>query len=80
MMKKKVNLKMLTHALHQQGPWKGQDVQVDLPWLKKELALKIKRIDWRVAKDDVQRFLSPQKRKSLEFWNEGFFTEAANRL
>lgn len=67
------NLPLLGAALDQAGPWRGQAISVDTPWLTDSLKTKIGSIDWSGAVDDVRRFLKPAEAKSLSLWSERFF-------
>ncbi len=75
------NLDHLKNALVQFGPWQGQqDLEVDLAWLKLILQAKIFSIDWKVAMDDVERFLNSTERRSLSLWSERFFSQKLKEL
>ena len=75
------NLKHLQNALIQYGPWQGQEnLMVDLAWLKRTLQEKIDDIDWKLAGDDVERFLNATKQKSLNLWSERFFSQKLLKL
>lgn len=75
------NLKHLQNALIQYGPWQGQEnLMVDLAWLKITLQEKIDGIDWKLARDDVERFLNATEQKSLNLWSERFFSQKLLKL
>ncbi|MCP4335817.1 MAG: nucleotidyl transferase AbiEii/AbiGii toxin family protein [Gammaproteobacteria bacterium] len=75
------NLPHLRNALLQFGPWQGQqDLVVDLGWLKAVLGERIESIDWREAASDVEQYLKPPEKKSLELWSERFFFVKLSRL
>ena len=75
------NLKHLQNALIQYGPWQGQEnLMVDLAWLKIILQEKIDDIDWKLARDDVERFLNATEKKSLDLWTEHFFSQKLLKL
>lgn len=75
------NLKHLQNALIQYGPWQGQaNLMVDLTWLKITLQEKIDGIDWKLAGDDVERFLNATEQKSLNLWSEHFFSQKLLKL
>lgn len=76
----KPNLKLLLSALIQWGPWEGQDLKIDEQWVKDELLKKISSIDWKEATSDVERFLNPTERASLQLWNERFFKQKAEMI
>lgn len=71
-----INLSLLKNALFQQGPWKGKAIEVDMKWVKKNLAAKIQAIDWEEAKRDIRPFLRAHQLRSIDLWNEVFFLEA----
>ena len=68
------NLAHLQAALRQHGPWAGQEINVDMAWVIEALNAKIETIDWKAAAQDVDRFLNPIERKSLDLWNPKFFS------
>jgi len=76
----KPNLELLTNALDQLGPWKGRAIQVGMDWYGKQMAKRIKGIDWEQAKADVHRFLRPADVATLELWNKNYFLEYLQRL
>jgi predicted nucleotidyltransferase component of viral defense system len=78
--KVKPNLRLLSNALEQFGPWKGKRVRADMNWYGKEMARRIRKIDWEKAKADVQRFLRPVDVKTLKLWNENYFLDYLRRL
>ncbi|NLE65857.1 MAG: nucleotidyl transferase AbiEii/AbiGii toxin family protein [Lentisphaerae bacterium] len=67
------DLALLEHAIEQQGPWAGQRTRLTWPWLMANLRIVIERIDWAVARQDVQRFLPLREREALSLWDETFF-------
>lgn len=73
--KSELNVALLQNALIQQGPWKGQLLDINKVWVKEALRKKIESIDWEVAKKDIRPFLRPQQLRSIELWNEAFFLE-----
>ena len=75
------NLKHLQNALIQYGPWQQQEnLMVDLAWLKMTLQEKIDGIDWKLARDDVERFLNATEQKSLNLWSARFFSQKLLKL
>lgn len=78
--KVKPNLAHLQSALFQWGPWAGQEIKVDLQWLKQNLANTIGRIDWQDAAMDVARFLRLQEQHSLKLWGVAFFLHKVEQL
>ncbi|GAH09511.1 unnamed protein product, partial [marine sediment metagenome] len=78
--KTEINFDFITTGLNQTGPWSGQNIQVDKPWILGHLRNKIKGINWDEAKNDVQRFLKPNELKSLELWTKDFFLTKLGNL
>ncbi len=75
------NLLHLQAALLQKGPWQASDsLSVDAEWLEQALAAKIKEISWHEAAADVERFLRPAERKSLELWSCEFFLSRLQKM
>ena len=70
-----VNLAFLESALHQHGPWKGENLKLNVAWLQNALSEKIKQINWDQARQEVQRFLGTAHRTSLDLWEKDFFLE-----
>ncbi len=74
------NFEFLSNALEQFGSWKGKSVKADINWYRKEMARKIKEVNWDKAKADIQRFLRPVDVKTLELWNENFFLDCLKQV
>jgi len=74
------HLPLLREALKQQGPWAHQELIIDHSWLQEHLGATIRRIDWSLAKQDVQRFLPQREQEGLQFWSSDFFLHFLNRL
>lgn len=65
---------LMKNAMIQSGPWKGMsDVSFDVEWLKKELSGRIDKIDWKIMRSDVERFLPRREQESLNLWRPDFF-------
>jgi len=75
-----INVALLGAALQQQGPWQGQGLDVDVAWCKKHLQDKIKSTHWTQAAKDVERFVKPQERPSIQLWNEALFLGQLEKL
>lgn len=75
-----VNHRLLSAALDQQGPWKGQSPKTDNGWCVEQLSKKITEIDWMRARRDVQRFVKPHELPSLELWTREFFLQQSAKL
>jgi predicted nucleotidyltransferase component of viral defense system len=75
-----LNHQLLSSALDQQGPWKGQVPRTDNAWCVKQLRDLIAKADWRQARRDVQRFVKPQELASLDLWTRDFFLQQCAKL
>lgn len=78
--KVKPNLLFLKNALFQLGPWKGEELKLDLDFLKNELNLKIKTIDWKDISIDVRKFISSERAETLNLWGVEFFNKMVCKL
>lgn len=76
----KINIEMFQEAINQFGPWKGQKIEVTKEWLGSELENKIRALDWDDVKKDVEIFLRPEKKKTLDLWSEDFFLKKTNKF
>ena len=76
----KLNLEMFQAAINQLGPWKGLNTKITAEWLGKELEKKIKSHDWNEVKKDVERFLKPDKKLTLNLWSEDFFLKKTKKF
>jgi len=74
------NLPHLQAALFQHGPWQGQSMTIDQPWVKNALKQKVTTIDWTEAAADVTRFLKATERQSLKLWSERFFLNKVEKV
>ncbi len=75
-----LNYTLLSNALNQTGPWKGQTISVDKTWYLREMKKKIVSMNWKEAADDVRRFLKVNELKSLELWSKEFFLSRLEML
>jgi predicted nucleotidyltransferase component of viral defense system len=73
-------LSLLREALKQQGPWAGQELTINADWVHENLGQTIRRIDWTLAKQDVQRFLPQREQEGLQAWSSDFFLHFLSRL
>jgi hypothetical protein len=64
----------------QWGPWEGQDISVDMAWLKQALTDQAGHVDWQEAAADVERFLKPQELHGLKLWCARFFQQKIEQL
>ncbi len=75
-----INHKLLSAALDQLGPWKGQAPNTDNAWCIEHLQTRIDETDWLQARRDVQRFVRPHELPSLELWTKEFFLQQTHKL
>jgi predicted nucleotidyltransferase component of viral defense system len=78
--KTRPDLDLLRHALHQQGPWAGQQITVTMRWVQENMETAIRRIGWTAARDDVQRFLPLREQEGLRAWSADFFFHHLARM
>ena len=74
------DLPLLCNALFQQGPWQGERLEVTSDWLLRSLRGKIESIDWKLARDDVQRFLPLSEQRGLDSWSLDLFFQQVERM
>ena len=74
------NLPHLQAALIQYGPWKDQSIDVTDEWVVDVLSQRITTIDWKVAAQDVERFLSAAEKQSLSLWSARFFVSRVHAI
>lgn len=74
------NFGLLEHAVDQAGPWKGQGACVTHEWYLKRMEETIARVDWKVARADVERFLAGRSREAVALWSTEFFLSQLGRL
>lgn len=78
--KVKPDLGLLQNALRQQGPWAGQPLTVTPEWLIENLGAVIRKVDWRQARMDVQRFLPTTEQAALDSWGTDLFLYQLDRM
>jgi predicted nucleotidyltransferase component of viral defense system len=71
---------LLSNALRQMGPWSGTKVAVNTPWYLDAMSRRISAIDWKIAAEDVRRFLPLSRQKMLDSWSADFFLDHLSRL
>lgn len=76
----KVNRELLSSAIDQQGPWKGQELKVGRDWYMQEMGKRIEKIDWKAAKEEMLRFLKPSAVAGLDLWGKEFFLDRLQKL
>jgi predicted nucleotidyltransferase component of viral defense system len=75
-----INHVLLSAALDQQGPWKGKHPKTDNAWCISQLSAAIEALDWKRARQDVQRFVRPHELPSLALWSRDFFLKQCLKL
>ncbi len=75
-----INHRLLSTALDQQGPWKGQSPTTNNAWCVEQLQAMIAEVDWEQARRDVQRFVKPHELPSLELWTRELFLQQCAKL
>lgn len=75
-----LNLAFLQNAINQCGPWKGKNTPTTKKWVIDSLENKIKKIDWGKAKLEIQRFINPEFKSSIDLWSETFFLVKTKKL
>lgn len=75
-----INYQFLASALTQQGPWQGQNIQVDLDWCIKQFRDKITSIDWNATKEDIRRFVKPTELPSVDLWGRNLFLAQLEKM
>ena len=78
--KTRPDLDLLRHALHQQGPWAGQQITVTMRWVQETMEAAIRRIDWPATREDVQRFLPLREQEGIRAWSADFFVHHLGRM
>ena len=74
------DLALLGNALFQQGPWQGERCEVSSEWLLRVMRRKIESIDWKLARDDVRRFLPLSEQRGLDSWSADLFLHQVERM
>ena len=74
------DLALLSNALFQQGPWQGKRLAVSVEWLLQALRTKIESVDWKLARDDVRRFLPLSEQRGLDSWTADLFLHHVERM
>ncbi len=75
-----VNFNLLRNALQQTGPWEGENIVLDTPWLILTLKDKIKNIVWADAVKDIEKFILPIEQPSLNLWSADLFLSCLAQL
>jgi hypothetical protein len=74
------NLTLLSNALEQQGPWAGRKLSVSRDWYLEAMRNRIRTIDWREARRDVERFVVSREQPGLQAWSRELFLQQLDRL
>jgi hypothetical protein len=75
-----INHVLLSAALDQQGPWQGKHPATDNAWCVEALGTAINALDWKQARQDVQRFVKPRELPSLELWTRDYFLQQCRKI
>lgn len=75
-----INFTFLKNALHQSGPFKGNNIPNDRNWLQDQLEKKVFSIDWKAARRDVENFLRAEERKYVENWSYELFQNQIKQI
>ena len=78
--KVKLNHRLLSAALDQQGRWAGQHVVTSDAWVREELKKVIAALDFEAAKEDVANFVYAGELGHLDYFNREFFAAMAEKL
>ena len=76
----KINHRLLTAAIDQQGQWAGKHVVTSDEWVRGQLKQVIEKMDWEAARRDVLPFVYASDRPSLDLWGREFFQGLAERI
>jgi hypothetical protein len=52
----------------------------DDAWCVEALSTAIKALDWKQARQDVQRFVKPRELPSLELWTRDYFLQQCRKI
>jgi len=75
-----INYEFLASAINQQGPWKGQNIDVNRQWCKAALEKTIQSLDWKTTAEDVRRFVRVSEQPSLDLWSQELFLSQLKKL
>jgi hypothetical protein len=77
----KPNYQFLKEALKQQGPWVGQEIEMNREWPVKVLEEKVNAVPWKETSQDVTKFLRPEKKQEVEaLWSKEFFISKIEKI
>lgn len=75
-----INFELLTSAIQQAGPWKGQGISTTPEWFLEALTVKMTQIDWDLVRKDVAPFLRARELSTLDLWSKDFFLSRVDKL
>lgn len=76
-----INYELLKNALFQMGPYQGENLKVvNRDFVVSELSSKIKALNWKEVRRDVERFLKPEELDTLKLWDEDLFLEKVQKI
>ncbi len=79
--KTNINYELLKNALFQMGPYQGQSLKVvNRDFVINELRGKIKSLDWKDVRKDVERFLKLEELDALKLWDENLFLDRVTKI
>ncbi|MFH1760849.1 MAG: nucleotidyl transferase AbiEii/AbiGii toxin family protein [bacterium] len=68
-----INYFLLENALKQYGPWQDKNIKVTKEWYVKNMKIRIMEINWKMAAEDVRKFISLKSQRNIDFWSREFF-------
>lgn len=68
-----INYILLKSALYQQGPWQGENLEIDMNWCRSKLRERIESLDVEAARREVASFVREYEKASLDVWSKEFF-------
>ncbi len=75
-----VNMKFLTNALYQQGPWKKQNIDLSNIKLIDLLRKQMDITDWHEAAIDTAAFLNKDAVEGLKYWGDSYFLQKLSKF
>ena len=75
-----VNHQLLTTALAQEGPWRGESLPIDDAWCRLALHNRVEQINFHEAARDVERFVKKEEIGSLSVWSQEYFHSLGDKL
>lgn len=79
--KTNLNYDFLKNALLQMEPYQSKSLKVvNRDFVINELSKKIKSLDWKDVRKDVERFLKPEEQEALKIWDENLFLDRVKKI